>query len=338
MIPHNKPTIGDKELKATSDVLSSEWLSAGKQVKRFENEFCNYLELDNDSSVCVSSGSAAIFLILKILDFKNKNISIPSYTCVALKNAIELSNNKPVYLDTLRNSFNIDINAKTRKNSDFCIFPSMYGEILDETNLDLKNVAYDNCQSLGCKIHNKPIGSFSEISFYSFYSTKIITSGGQGGMIVSRNKSLIKEIKDFIYFDQKIDSKLRFNFQMSEIEASIGRVQLKRLQEFINKRQLVYNRYLKNGVRLKNFNTPTKTTNFFRAILEVDENEKILSYLNNNKINCINPLRKNELLDYSPKMKNSLRLTKKYISLPIFPDLPLKTVDFISEKIKEFLK
>ena len=63
-----------------------------------------------------------------------------------------------------------------------------------------------------------------------------------------------------------------------------------------------------------------------------------LNLLNNNKINCINPLRKNELLDYSPKMKNSLRLTKKYISLPIFPDLPLKTVDLISEKIKEFLK
>ena len=91
MIKHNKPTIGIEEQLSAKRVLESEWLSPGENVRSFENEFSKYLGLENGSSICISSGSAAMYLILSVLGYKNKKIVIPSYTCVALKNAVELS-------------------------------------------------------------------------------------------------------------------------------------------------------------------------------------------------------------------------------------------------------
>tara|TARA_B100001989_G_scaffold231178_1_gene189691 strand:+ start:3573 stop:4646 length:1074 start_codon:yes stop_codon:yes gene_type:complete len=338
MIKHNKPTIGIEEQLSAKRVLESEWLSPGENVRSFENEFSKYLGLENGSSICISSGSAAMYLILSVLGYKNKKIVIPSYTCVALKNAVELSGNSIECFDTKNNSFNICAQKFDDSNLDFCILPSMYGEILSEKDYKTKNILFDNCQSLGSKLNGKPIGSLSEISFYSFYSTKIITSGGHGGMIASKDKKLIKEIKDRIYFDEKIDSKQRFNFQMTDLQASIGRVQLNRLDDLIDQRKKIYNRYLNNGIKLLNFNSPkdSKETNFFRAILYARNNKGLINYLNKKGVNAINPLKFSELISKESRMKNSINNTKNFISLPIFPDLTYRDVDKISELINKY--
>lgn len=338
MIPHNKPTIGNREIENASRVLKSEWLLSGDEVEKFENEFSKYLGFENGTSVCVSSGSAALFLILKALGIKRKSIFIPSYTCVALRNAIELSNNYVRYLDTKKNSFNIDCKDKNLKKNFFCVFPSMFGELNNPDDYALDNIIYDNCQSLGSKINKKPLGSHSQISFYSFYATKIITSGGHGGIISSKNKDLIREIKDIIYFDQKVDSKQRFNLQMTNLQAAVGRVQLGRLEEFISKRRKLYNRYIKNNINLVNLSSNSKETNYYRALIKVEKNKSLLKYLNKNKINAINPLTQSELLDIGENIVNSIDLSKRIISLPLFPDLKFEEVDLISNLINEYLK
>lgn len=337
MIPHNKPTIGNLEIGNASRVLKSEWLLSGDEVRKFENEFSDYLNFESGTSVCVSSGSAALFLILKALGIQRKSIFIPSYTCVALRNSIELSNNYVKYLDTKKNSFNINCRDKKLKKTSFCVFPSMFGELNNLNEYTLDNVIYDNCQVLGAKINDKPLGSYSQISFYSFYATKIITSGGHGGIIASKNKDLIKEIKDIIYFDQKVDSKQRFNLQMTNLQAAIGRVQLGRLEEFISKRRKLYNRYKENNINLINLSSNSKETNYYRALIKVDENKSLLKFLNENRINAINPLTYDELLDLGGTNVNSAELSKRIISLPLFPDLKYEDVDLISNLIDKYL-
>ena len=95
----------------------------------------------------------------------------------------------------------------------------------------------DVCQSLGAKINNKKVGLQTDIGIFSFYATKLITSAGQGGMIISRNSSLISEIRDFLNFDQRQDNKKRFNFNMTDVQAAMGIVQLRRIREFLEKRE-----------------------------------------------------------------------------------------------------
>ena len=99
-----------------------------------------------------------MYLILSVLGYKNKKIVIPSYTCVALKNAVELSGNSIECFDTKNNSFNICAQKFDDSNLDFCILPSMYGEILSEKDYKTKNILFDNCQSLGSKLNGKPMG------------------------------------------------------------------------------------------------------------------------------------------------------------------------------------
>ena len=90
MIPHNKPTLGKEEENAALRVLRTGQLSNGDEVKKFENEFCEFLELPEGHAVGVSSGSSALFLAMKILFNKKETITIPGYVCSALRNAIEL--------------------------------------------------------------------------------------------------------------------------------------------------------------------------------------------------------------------------------------------------------
>ena len=77
----------------------------------------------------------------------------------------------------------------------------------------------------------------------SFYTTKLLTSGGHGGAVFSKNKTLIKKIKDYLEFDQRKDSNFRFNFKLSEINAAIGRMQLKKLNFFLQRRENIFKEY-----------------------------------------------------------------------------------------------
>ena len=108
----------------------------------------------------------------------------------------------------------------------------------------------ENCaQSLGARYKERPVGSFGDISIFSFYATKMIATG-YGGMVCSKNKALMRKIRDLIEVDEREDYKLRFNYRMSDIAAALGLTQLKRLNSFIAKRRAnaaFYNQNLKQS-------------------------------------------------------------------------------------------
>jgi perosamine synthetase len=188
MIPHNKPTIGKEEAAAAKRVLDSGWLSEGSEVLSFENEFCKYLGLPKGHAVAVSNGTSALYLALWSLDANNKNIAFPGYACSALQNAVSLIGGHEKIIDVKKNSPNIDLEMVTKENSDLVIVPHMYGIPTELTNIHNLNIIEDCAQSLGAEINNKKVGLHGTVGIFSFYATKLITSGGQGGMFVSNNK------------------------------------------------------------------------------------------------------------------------------------------------------
>lgn len=331
MIPHNRPTLGKEEEEAALRVLRSGWLTQGDEVDKFENEFCRFLGLPEGHAVAVGNGTSALFLALWVLNAKNKKISIPGYVCSALHHAVSMIGGNENLIDTSPNSPNLDLNILKNSNSDISILPHMYGIPIDIPNFENNIIIEDCCQALGAKINNQQVGLIGNVGIYSFYVTKLMTSGGHGGMFVSTNKEYVDQVRDFREFDERKDYKARFNFQMTDIQAGIGRVQLKKLPEFLKRREEIFQRYKKKGLDLLDVCEDDKHISpvRYRAILKTTNPQKIISSLQNIDVKSIIPTDEYIISQNQTKYPNSSKFTKETLSLPIYPTLKDSEIDTI---------
>ena len=334
MIAHNKPTVGNLEKKFLNEVFEKNYFSQHFQVKKFEEEFSKYLELSNENVAAVSNGTTALYLALKVLNPQKKNIFFPSYSCSSLMHAVKLANLKPKLLDNKKNSHNMD--GKIDLKNETIIFPQMYGYPSILRNKNKSTIIEDACQCLGAEINGKPVGLQGKVGIFSFYATKLITTGGQGGMVVSKDKTFISEVKDFIDFDKRRDDKLRFNFQMTEIQAAFGRAQLRNIKSFIQKRSKIFKIYKKSGLKFIENNNPRVKPVNYRAILLTKNINKVIKFFKKNNIQVINPLLNSELLGPSYKFPNAANYTKKTISLPCYPSLNFEEISHIRKVLDKF--
>ncbi len=336
MIEHNKPTLGKQEQQAVSKVLESGYIVQGIEVERFENEFCDFLGLPERHAVALSSGTSALFMALWSLNAKNKSIAMPVYACSALRNAVAMAQAKEVLIDNAVNGPNICLNQLQKSNADIAIVPHMFGLPNEIQNIKDIDVIEDCAQSLGASIDNKKTGLIGKVGIFSFYATKLMTSGGQGGMFVSKDKNLVDRVRDYRDFDCRRDKKHRFNFQMTDVQASIGRVQLRKLPNFLERRQEIFTMYKESGLDLiesKN-NTPV----YYRAVIRVNNPVKIKGKLLKQGIKTIIPIEDWELLDNGSEYKNAYHLTQTTLSLPIYPSLTNKDVLNIVNQLKKATK
>ena len=336
MIPHNLPSLGAEEQEAVIRVLQSNWVAEGPEVEAFENELCQFLGIPDGHAVAVSSGSAALYLALWALDGKNKRVGLPVYSCAALRNAVGMVEGKPVYIDCAEGSPNINVSNAGRDGVDILIAPSMFGIPVDvpvERNFKLIE---DIAQSLGAKDSGERIGLRGEVGVCSFYATKLITAGGQGGAVISKNKLLIDKIRDYREFDCRDDSKLRFNFQMTDIQAATGRVQLNRLPDFIQKRKQLFDIYNQAGLDLLKTSTKSHDVVYYRVVMHCTDPISMIKRSNKNGICAIIPVEQSELLDFSGNYPFSIALVKTTVSLPAYPSLQPEVAKKIASIVKEY--
>tara|TARA_Y100000590_G_scaffold465321_1_gene637296 strand:- start:3815 stop:4834 length:1020 start_codon:yes stop_codon:yes gene_type:complete len=335
VIPHNKPTIGHLELKAMTKVAKQGNLSNFKEVKKFENAFANYFNLSSKNVIAVSNGTSALYLALWSLRARGKKVFFPVYSCSSLRHATGMIGAKERLLDVMENFPNMKIDY-INKSKGITIFPHMYGFPSKIKSKSSHPIIEDVCQSLGAKINNKKVGLQTDIGIFSFYATKLITSAGQGGMIISRNSSLISEIRDFLNFDQRQDNKKRFNFNMTDVQAAMGIVQLRRIREFLEKRERIFEFYKSLGLPLLDVKSDNVSPVRYRTILLCKNPKLLIKKFEKNKIKIINPLEKYELLSTGRKYKNSINLAQKTISLPCYPSLTNKELNLIKKNILKF--
>jgi len=335
MIPHNKPTLGYEEEQAVIRVIKSGQLSEGQEVDSFEDEFCENIGLKKGHAVAVSSGTSALFLALWSLKAQGKKIHFPVYVCQALRHAIGLIGGQESPIDVELNSPNIDI-QKMEEQKDITIIPHMFGIPIDLTSFKKDRMIEDCAQSLGAKVNNQHVGLQGEIGIFSFYATKIITSGGQGGMLVSKNKEIIDAVKDYREYDYRRDNKKRFNFKMTEIQGAIGREQLKKLPQFLEKREKIFIRYKEEtGLNFLDSEKPNIKPIRYRAIAITKNPEKMISNLKKHNIKAVIPIEDWELLGNKTSFPNASKLCDETVSLPIYPSLKDKELELIISTIKE---
>ena len=323
MIAHNRPSLGELEAAVAAKIVQSCLVATGSETKKFEDELCEFFGLPKGHCVVVSSGSAALYLALIALRAKDKRIGVPVYSCASLRNAVSLIDGIPVYIDTENGGPNLDIFSAATKELDFLIAPSMFGIPLEVPKERSYQVIEDLSQCFGAKIGGIPIGNRGEIGFCSFYATKMITTGGHGGVVFSKNIQLIDIIRDYLDFDCRADNLARFNFKITDLQSTIGRIQLQRLDSFIASRKLIFEKYESYGLNLMKGDLPGV---FYRAIITTKNPAKMIEDLAKSGISSIVPINDWELLDKSVKYPNALALSSETVSLPIYPTLSMDVV------------
>ncbi|MDP3026583.1 MAG: aminotransferase class I/II-fold pyridoxal phosphate-dependent enzyme [Nanoarchaeota archaeon] len=351
-IKHSKPSINEKDVSRAVQILSSGKLADYSQVKRFEGEMANYI--GQKEGIAVNSGTNALHLALLALDGKNSKdeVIIPSYVCIALLNAITAANLKPRIVDINKNDYNIyldEIKKKINTKTKAVIVPHMFGdpikniEEIVEQMVNLNVPIIEDCAlSVGAGIKGKKIGNFSDLSVFSFYATKVLTTG-HGGMILSKSEKLLDKLKDFMQYDNREFYKESFNFRMTDFQAAVGRNQLLRLPDFIKRRReiaKIYNESFKNQSNIKIPSRPEESI-FFRYILEVEDVNKFIDEMSKENISCAKPIFK-PLHQYFNLDKNNFPNTEKAhkhsVSIPLYPALKDNEVKYVVENVLKSMK
>lgn len=354
LIPHSKSTIEKDDIHAVSSVLKSGLISQGEEVKRFETIFSRFH--GTKGGIAVSSGTTALHLSLLALGIgRGDSVIVPTYSCIAPYNAVRYTGALPVLADTVENGWSMDaerVEDHIKKNSKkqnirAIIVVHLFGRPADmDAFLYISGkysvpVIEDCALSLGAEYKGKKVGSFGHVSVCSFYATKVITTG-EGGMIMSGSKEVLQRARGLREYDEKKDSILRFNCKMTDIQAALGRSQLKKLPGFIKQRRRIAKRYL-GGLQDLPFSLPEQSMHtkdiYYRFVVRMKNADKFISDMRSKGIVCRRPvfMPVHKIVKQS-SLPNAEKIWKEAVSLPIYPLLKEDAVNRIIECTKKVLK
>ena len=368
MIPVFKPSYTKEEIAAVTKTIKSCWWGAGPQVEKFEEEFKNYIGTKH--AVALNSGTAALHLAIKALNLpKNSEIIVPAITFISTAFAPLYNGHKVVFADVDELTMNIDLNdakKKITKNTK-AIIPVHYGGYsCDMDELEYLRDRYDlfiiedAAHAAGAKYGKRKIGTVGDISCFSFHAVKNMSTG-DGGMAVTDNKEYADKIrklrwlgidkethkrtnKDQYSWEYLIDD-VGYKFQMNDIMASLGRVQLKRLDTMNKKRRSltkIYNEAFENVSWIK---VPWEKENCYSSchnyVIKVrKDRNKLMEYLKEKGISTgvhYLPLYKHPVFKgANAKCPGAERVWKKIITLPLYPDMTKKQQDYVIKSVSGF--
>ena len=257
--PILQPDIGDEEINNLLECANTGWISSqGRFIKEFEVGFSGYL--NGGHAVAVSSGTAALQLGMLALDIgANDEVIVPNFTFGASINAIIHVGAIPVLVDVDPETWTLSlkaIEAAINKNTKAIMPVHLYGQSahIDEINKIAKNnnlhIVEDCAEALGGTYKKRLIGRDGDATCFSFFANKLITTG-EGGMVVFKDKKTADKAK--IMRDHGMSPQKKYwhefagvNFRMTNMQASIGVAQLKKINNFLLKRKNVFQRYDKN--------------------------------------------------------------------------------------------
>jgi perosamine synthetase len=350
LIPFFQQKVTDEMKDAVNAVLENEKFILGESVFKFEEEFAKYI--GTKYAVAVNSGNSALQLSLIALGLgKNSKIITSTNSFIASANCILMVGGIPILTDINSGDGNMDISNVSEK-SDGIIPVHIYGNPCDFESIKAKSeeekipIIEDACQAHGAEYNNKKVGSLGDVGCFSFYPTKNMTVGGDGGMVTTNNEDVAKTIislRDNGRQTQSEHDKLGYTMRLNTINAAIGRVQLKQLDHMNSKRREIAQIYKKN-IGEENFliENSNGVSVYHQIVLKHENRDKIIEYLKKNEIGYAVhysiPIHKQPLyLSYGFNLQKSEKFSSQILSLPSYPSLTHENIKIICEKINDII-
>ena len=336
--------------EAAIDALRNESFVNGESVSKFEEEFARYI--GTKYAVSVNSGNSALQISLMTLDISaDSKVATPTNSFIASANCIRMTNALPILTDIDARDGGIDVSSITEK-VDAVIPVHIYGNPCDfdsvKTFAEEQKIPIieDACQAHGATYKNKKVGSLSDVGCFSFYPTKNMTVGGDGGMSTTNNEEVADKIRSIRDNGRKTKNefdKLGFTMRLNTVNAAIGRIQLKHLDEKNSRRREIVSIYKENLIEdcILPENENGKSV-YHQIVIRHENRDKIREELTNNDIGSAiyyeKPIHLQPLyLEYDYKLPNSEKFAKEVLSLPSYPSLTNDQLLEICEHVNKII-
>jgi len=324
----------DEMEEAAIDALRNESFVNGESVSKFEEQFARYI--GTKYAVSVNSGNSALQISLMALGIStDSKVATPTNSFIASANCIRMTNAHPILTDIDVRDGGIDIGSITEK-VDAIIPVHIYGNPCDFDSVKAFAeeqkipIIEDACQAHGAIYKNEKVGSLSDVGCFSFYPTKNMTVGGDGGMSTTNNEEVADKIRSIRDNGRKTKNefdKLGFTMRLNTINAAIGIIQLKHLDEKNSRRREIVSIYKENLIEdcILPENKDGKSV-YHQIVVRHKNRDKIRKELTNNDIGSAiyyeKPIHLQPLyLEYDYKLPNSEKFAKEVLSLPSYPSL-----------------
>jgi perosamine synthetase len=266
LVPVNEPDLTGNEKKYLLNCLQKNFISSsGEYVEKFEKKFA--FSVKRKFAIAVSNGTAALQIAFESLNLKKgSEIILPSFTIISCILPIIRCGMKPILIDSNLDNWNMEVHKikkKINKKTSAIIVPHIYGLPVEMNPLlqlakkyNLK-VIEDAAEAIGLTCHNKPCGSFGDVSTFSFFANKHITTG-EGGMIVTDDQKIAekcKSLRNLCFNNQRrfLHYEMGWNCRLTNLQSAIGLAQLEKIKTFVKKKRKIGNFYAKELECLKEY-------------------------------------------------------------------------------------
>ena len=372
-----KHSIGKEEIDEVVDTLKSDWITTGPKTFKFEEIFFEYV--NSKYAIAVNSCTAALHLAVIALGIGNCDEVITTpYTFAATAEVVINANAKPVFVDVEKDTYNIDpakIEEKITDKTKAIIVVHYAGhacemdkimEIAEKYDL---YVIEDAAHAIGSKYKDQKIGSIGDATCFSFYATKNITTA-EGGMITTNRGDLADKMRILSLHGISKDAWKRYSsegswyyeiaysgykYNMSDLQASIGIHQMKKLDQMQKRREEIADMYNKSFGQIPQITIPTVKSYATHAwhLYPIQVNSDLLSINRNEFIEALkaenigtsvhfiplhlHPYYKEKYGFKGDDFPNAESLYKNEISLPIYPNMEDKDVEDVISAVKKII-
>lgn len=357
-VPVYKPDLSGNERAYVDECIDSSWISSkGRFVRAFEDEFAKKIGIAH--AVSVSNGTVALHLALTSLGIgPGDEVIVPTLTYIASVNAVTYCNATPIFVDSTRESWQIDpdeVRRHVTKRTKAILIVHLYGQSCNlEAIMEIARefgvfVVEDCAEAFGTLYDGRHVGTYGDISTFSFFGNKTITTG-EGGMVVCNDKTLFERARHLrgqglAKHREYWHDAIGFNYRMTNIQAAIGLAQLERSDAFIDRKRKIASLY-KNFLRSVPLEVHDEVPNtrhsywMFSILVNVNLRDELRQHLSNKGIETrpvFYPVHTMPM--YSSgyrRLPIAEELSWRGVNLPSYPSLVDEQVEMVAFEIIDF--
>ncbi|MBK30582.1 MAG: aminotransferase DegT [Euryarchaeota archaeon] len=353
-IPLARPWVDSSMIQAATDVITSRRWVKGPESRAFGGEFAHYCGAE--AAVPCASGSASLIAALRLLDIgPGDEVIVPSLTFFASVSCIEIVGATPVFVDVEEEYWCLDpksVADAVTERTKAILGVHLFGQPFSMKLPEGVPIIEDAAQAHGAILNGSMVGSLGDIACFSFFPSKNMAVGGEGGMITTTRLDLAERLQSWVDHGRSKDSSieaLTSNLRMSEIQAAIGRAQLKHLDEWQIRRQEIAALHTQVIDQIPLLKAPKVRAGaihgWHQYVLYCDHPAELVEHLSNrgieSRVHYSTPSHRQPVMSEHPQHKEgSLPVTERIcsnlVSIPVHPFLTDEEISRIHDALHNF--